>query len=614
MPLTAVTAPVYAAKAPADRQAHAGDGVQVFGRLVPRVTLAEAEAQLSGVAAALPGGAAAGESALRVRLDPHAGLGRASSSDTLAIAVFVFAVIGLVLLLACANVATVLISTAITREREMGVRAALGASRGRIVRQLVTESLALGTIAAAIGLVFAYWAIPMIGTMIEAPAGADLAPDVNVYLFLGIVTLVTGVGAGLAPAWHGRGADLVTPLKGEGARQNRVAPRRLRSLLVMTQAAVSVLLIVMATLFVRATFRAATIDVGFEADGLYAVSAGTRSTPFEDEWRRHQELLGARDLRAADRPGHRSGDAGRAAAIRGHRPKPRSRTTSRRESSLQWHACRVFRDPRPSHLGRADLYARRSRGPGAGGGRQPVTGAGVLARPVAARPDAAAGDPVPQIPASRTRPVVIGVVADAITARLHERSAFAVYEPLDPANERFGAAPDTGGARHDGCDRSREPAAARDRSAGRRQDHERCRAAAAGGGPAAHAGHAHRHCRHRRHRPVRHRSLRPDRVGRRPADARDGRARRDGRGPRDLLRLLMWDSLRPVVIGLAVGAGAALLASRVVVASMFFGVSPQDPIAFAGAAVILLAAATLAVLVPTRRAASVDAAFVLRRS
>ena len=157
------------------------------------------------------------------------------------------------LLLACANVATVLISTAITREREMGVRAALGASRGRLVRQLVTESLALGAIAAAIGLVFAYWALPMIGTMIEAPAGTDLAPDLNVYLFLGIVTLVTGVGAGLAPAWHGRGADLLTPLKGEGARPNRVAPRRLRSMLVMTQAAVSVLLIVMATLFVRAT-------------------------------------------------------------------------------------------------------------------------------------------------------------------------------------------------------------------------------------------------------------------------------------------------------------------------------------------------------------------------
>jgi ABC-type lipoprotein release transport system permease subunit len=87
-----------------------------------------------------------------------------------------------------------------------------------------------------------------------------------------------------------------------------------------------------------------------------------------------------------------------------------------------------------------------------------------------------------------------------------------------------------------------------------------------------------------------------------------------GAEPRDLLRLLMWDSLRPAVIGLAIGAGAALVASRVVVAAMFFSISPQDPIAFAGAAAILLVAAMLAVLVPTRRAAAVDAALVLRRS
>jgi ABC-type lipoprotein release transport system permease subunit len=87
-----------------------------------------------------------------------------------------------------------------------------------------------------------------------------------------------------------------------------------------------------------------------------------------------------------------------------------------------------------------------------------------------------------------------------------------------------------------------------------------------------------------------------------------------GAQPRDLLRLLMWDSLRPVAVGRVLGAGVALLASRVIVATMFFGVSPHDPVAFAGAAAILIAAATLAVLVPTRRAASVDAAIVLRGS
>jgi ABC-type antimicrobial peptide transport system permease subunit len=87
-----------------------------------------------------------------------------------------------------------------------------------------------------------------------------------------------------------------------------------------------------------------------------------------------------------------------------------------------------------------------------------------------------------------------------------------------------------------------------------------------------------------------------------------------GASPWDLLRLLMWESLRPVVIGLALGVGAALLASRAVVSVMFFGISPQDPVALGGAVAILLAAAALAVLAPTRRAAAVDAAIELKRS
>jgi predicted permease len=583
-------------------------GVQVFGRLLPDIGLSEAEAQLSGVAAGLPGSATASESALRVRLDPHAGLGRVSSSDVLAIALIVSVVIGLVLVLACANVATVLISTAITREREMSVRAALGASRWRIVRQLLTESLALGAIAATIGLVFAYWAIPIIGTMIEAPPGTDLAPDLNVYLFLGIVTLVTGVCAGLAPARPGRGADLVTPLKGEGARQNRVAPRRLRSMLVMTQAAVSVLLIVMASLFVRATFRAAAIDVGFDAAGLYAVSAGLGDRSDKDGvriknfWARAisemQAVHGIAAVTLAELTPF--GGVTKTAITRDEPP----RVVHFNRTRAEYFATLGIRLLAGRTYTRHEIAAKA-----------PVALVSQSLARAYWHDQSPLGQMLPlEIAVSETRPVIIGVVTDVITAHLHERNQFAFYEPLDPGSEVFArllvrVAPGTTGVIDQASQRLRsiDPqgdvritsvAALLQQEAGR----PRMLAALTGFvGIIAIVL-----C------VIGLYGLTASVVGQRAREM--GVRVAMGAAPRDLLRLLMWDSLRPVVLGLAVGAAAALLASRVVVAAMFFGVSPQDPIALAGAAAILLAAAALAVLAPTRRAAGVDAAFVLRRT
>ena len=605
MPLTAYGA-VYDA-APVKRTPDVG--VEVFGRLLPDVALSEAEAQLSGVAAALPPDATAGNATLRARLDPDAGLGRVSSSDALAITLFVFALIGLVLLLACANVATVLIATAITREREMGVRAALGASRWRIVRQLVTESLALGAIAATIGLLCAYWAIPLIGTMVEAPSGADLTPDFKVYVFLAIVTLVTGVAAGLAPAWHGRGADLVTPLKGEGARYNRVAPRRFRSMLVMTQAASSVLLIVTATLFMRATFRAATIDVGFDAGGLYAVTPGLGRDAFAN---------GGSGIRTFW-----------ARAISELQTVPGISTVTLAEltpfSDLTKSSVTSDGPSRVVYFNRTGAEYFETLGLRTLTGRT-YTRAEVAAKaPVALVSESLAraywpdqspvGQMLPQqIPVAENRPLVIGVVADAITARLHERNAFAVYEPLDPASEVFAellirVAPGTDGVIDQARQRLRsiDPQAdvkVASVAARLQQEAGRPRMLATLTGIVGIIGIV--LC------VIGLYGLTASVVAQRAREMAVRAAM--GAEPLALLRLLMWDSLRPVVLGLTLGAGAALLAGRVVVAAMFFGVSPRDPMAFIGAAIILLAAAILAVVAPTHRAATVDAALVLRQS
>lgn len=617
MPLTAYSA-VYTV-APAMRAPVMS--VQVFGRLLPDAGLAEAEAQLNGVAASLPAGAA-GEPAPRARLDPHAGLGRVPSSELLAIAVMVFAVIGFVLVLACANVATVLIATAITREREMGVRAAIGASRGRIVRQLITESLALGTVAAAIGLLFAYWMMPTIGRLIEAPPGADLAPDLNVYLFLGIVTLVTGVGAGLAPAWHGRGADLVTPLKGVGARQSRQAPRRLRSMLVMTQAAVSVMLIVLATLFVRATAQAAAIDVGFNAEGLYAVSAGLGRSPdsggaaIREFWARAiselQPIPGVVGVTLAEPAPF--GDATKTSITREAPPRVVHLNRTGAEYfdtvGLRLVAGRIF--TRGEIAANAPVaVVSQSLARAYWPDQSPLGQA--LPREIPLPPSLTRGPGGAQVLASQ-RPVVIGIVADAIPARLYERSTLAIYEPLAAGSEIFArllirVAPGATGAIQQASQRLRSI----DRQAdiriasvaeSLRQEQSRPQMLAALTGMVGIIAIV--LC------VIGLYGLTASVVGQRTREM--GIRAALGARPQDLLRAMMWDSLKPVALGLVVGTAAALLASRLVVAGMFFGVSPQDPVAFAGAGVILLAAAILAVLLPTRRAAAVDAAVVLRQS
>lgn len=577
-----------------------GVSVQVFGRLPSDVSLAEAEAQLSAVSAVLPGGAATDSSPLRVRLDPQAGLGRESSPDNLAITFLVSAGIGLVLVLVCANVATVLVAAAITREREMGVRAALGASRWRIVRQLVTESVALGTIAAPIGLLFAWWAMPTIGAMIGA-RDVDLRPDLTVHVFLGIVMLLTGIGAGLAPALHSRGANLVTPLKGEGAGQQRWAPRRLRSALVMAQAAASVLLIIMATLFVRATIRAAALDVGFDPAGLYVVAP----LSFENDGVRSEAWARAlTELPAV--PGISAVTLTELSPLGGAFRASRSRE----EPSRLVHLNRV-------HAGYFEtlglrILAGRTFTPDELASKASVV---VVSESVARafwQDQSPLGEPVPQqIPLEGARPIVVGIVADALTTRLEGENTFAIYEPLDPASRRSAWLLIRASSETTAFDPATQWLRSVDPDADLRISSIAARLEQAVDRPGMLAtltgiigivaivlsviglyG------------------LTASVAGQR---AREMSVRVAlGAEPSDLLRLLMWDSLKPVVVGLVAGSGAALFVGRLMAATTLLGVSPQDPIAYAGGAAILLVAAMLAVLAPTRRAARVDPALVLR--
>jgi predicted permease len=185
--------------------------------------------------------------------------------------VLLMAAVGVVLLIACTNVAGLLLARGAARQHELAVRAALGAGRGRIVRQLVTESLLLAAMAGTLGLVFAQWGTRFLAAYLtQSDTAVSLEPDSRVLLFTIVVSLLTGVLFGLVPALRLSRLDLVTAIKQRpvaGAARSRLQPA-----LVVAQVALSVLLLAAAGLFVRTLHNLRTLDLGFQPDNLLSLS------------------------------------------------------------------------------------------------------------------------------------------------------------------------------------------------------------------------------------------------------------------------------------------------------------------------------------------------------
>jgi predicted permease len=205
--------------------------------------------------------------------------------------VVLFAV-GMVLMIACANVASLLLARAAGRRKEIAVRLAMGASRWRLIRQLLTENLLLAFLAGALGLLISFWSSDALIGFLQSnvtqgywPAALDVRPDLRVRVYALVLTVITGIAFGLVPALQSSRADLALAMKDEGAESdNRPRSRNfLRSALVTLQVAVCMVLLLGAGLFLRGLRRANTIDPGFRLRNVAAVSFDLGGAGYNDK-------------------------------------------------------------------------------------------------------------------------------------------------------------------------------------------------------------------------------------------------------------------------------------------------------------------------------------------
>ena len=248
--------------------------LEAMVRLKPGVPIARAQADLNIVAADLgrmyPVDSFPGVQLYELWRAPS--MGGAAVTAVMGIQL---AVAAIVLMIACANVANLLLASAATRQRETAVRLTLGASRGRLVQQLLTESTLLAAAGGITGLLFAYWTKDLAKAFAPpAPLPIDIEPRLNgvVLLFGAAITIATAFVFGLVPALQGSQASVITALK-EAASGATAPPRRarLRHALVVAQVALSLLLLVSAGLFIRTLVNAQSVDPGFSLrNGLLA--------------------------------------------------------------------------------------------------------------------------------------------------------------------------------------------------------------------------------------------------------------------------------------------------------------------------------------------------------
>jgi predicted permease len=247
----------------------------VYGRLKDGVSQSAAEASLKTIAAGLESAYPRDNAGRSVALTPlaEAAVGVNQRGQITLAGGLMMDIVGLVLLIACVNLANLLLAQAASREKEIGVRAAMGASRGRVIQQLLTESLVLASLSTLAGLAIAYAGRSVLWSFrppFIRDSDLDLGFDSHVLLFTLSVALLTAVLIGVAPALKAARPNLIEVLK-VGGRGNTVgwASSPFRSMLVVTEIALALVALVGAGLFIRSMQNAQHIDPGFESTNLF---------------------------------------------------------------------------------------------------------------------------------------------------------------------------------------------------------------------------------------------------------------------------------------------------------------------------------------------------------
>jgi predicted permease len=265
-------------------------GLAIMARLQPGVSLAQARDGLRRIAAARAEESPATNENRTMTLVPGSTLFQPNGPPVLAFGLIML-VVGVVLLIACANAANLLLARAARRRREIAIRLALGAGRRRLVGQLLTESLLLALLGAGAGLLLALWGVDAARSL-PLPRTLDITPDGRVLAFTLALAVLTALLFGLAPALQATGASVVPALK-DAAAAGGAARSRLRGALVSAQVALTLMLLVPAGLLVRSLQQLAVADPGFAVERILVAQpmVETRASAPAERQRFFDELL-----------------------------------------------------------------------------------------------------------------------------------------------------------------------------------------------------------------------------------------------------------------------------------------------------------------------------------